>query len=355
MDGRSRFVAACRGEPVDATPVWFMRQAGGLLPGYLERRRTQSVLEISRSATMAAEVSVEAATTLGTDAAVLFADVMLPMEALGLALELTPRGPILERPVRSASDLARLRTVDVEADLGFVLESVRLVRRAVGNAAAVVGVAGGPFTLAAYAIEGGPSRDKLAARALMHAEPALWAALLDAITDVSVRYVGAQVEAGADAVQVFDSWAGVLPPDDYDRCVAPWTGRILAAIEAHGAAAIHFVAAGAALLERVAAGASVVGVDTAQSLTDARRRLGDTPVQGNLDPARIAAGWRSTSTGIDRVLAANAGRAGHIFNTGHAVPRETAPMMLRDVVRAVHDRSAGAGRDAAAMPAGASA
>ena len=352
MDGRTRFLRACRAEPVDATPVWFMRQAGGMLPGYLERRRAHSVLEIARSATLAAEVSIEAATTLGTDAAVLFADVMLPVEALGLALELTPDGPVLDQPVRTAADVARLRPVDVEADLGFVLESIGLVRAALGQRAAVIGVAGGPFTLAAYAIEGGPSRDRLAARTLMHAEPRLWAALLDALTDVSVAYVRAQVSAGADAVQVFDSWAGTLGPEDFDRHVAPWSARILRAIRDAGGIAIHFAAAGSALLEQLGAGASMVGVDAGQSLADARRRLGALPVQGNLDPARIAAGWGATSSGIDAVLAANDGRPGHVFNTGHAVPRETPPALLRDVVEAVHDRTAAGARPLAAASSG---
>ena len=343
MTGRDRFLAACRGAPVDATPVWFMRQAGGRLPRYLELRGEHSVMDIARTPELCAEVSAGAATALGTDAAVMFADVMLPVVAMGVELELTADGPVVLSPVRDRADVERLRPVDPETDLGFVLEAIALVRRELGDSAAVIGVAGGPFTLAAYLVEGGPSRDKLAARAWMHHDPKRWAALLDALIETTIDYVVAQVGAGADAIQVFDSWAGVLGPDDYDRFVAPWSRRILAAIERSGAVSIHFAAAGAALVDQLAAGATVLGVDSGQSLAGVRGRLGAQPVQGNLDPGRVAAGWPSTSEGIDAVLAANAGRPGHILNTGHAVPRETDPGRLRDIVRAVHDRTADQG------------
>ncbi len=344
MDGRERFLAACRGEPVDTTPVWFMRQAGGSLPRYLALRERHSVLEIARSPELCAEVSAGAAIALGTDAAVMFADVMLPVEAMGVELELNAEGPVVARPIRSLDDLARLRPVDAATDLGFVLDAIGRVRGELGERAAVVGVAGGPFTLAAYLIEGGPSRDRVLARSVMHADAGLWPALLDELTETSMDYERAQVAAGADAIQLFDSWAGVLAPEDYDRHVAPWTRRILRSIAAAGAVPIHFVAAGATLLERLGVDAGVVGIDAAQPLDAARSRLGSQPVQGNLDPARLLAGWPSTSDGIDRVLAANAGRPGHVFNTGHAIPRETPPALLCDVVQAVHDRSAAAKR-----------
>jgi uroporphyrinogen decarboxylase len=317
-----------------------MRQAGGSLPGYLALRGRHSVIEIARSPVLNAEVSAAAATTLGTDAAVMFGDVMLPVEAMGVALELRADGPAIERPIRSAGDLARLRGVDVAADLGFVLDAIGRVRSILGERVAVIGVAGGPFTLAAYLIEGGPSRDRLVARALMFSEPGLWSGLLDALTEVSVAYVTAQAEAGADAIQLFDSWAGVLAPADYERYVAPWSRRILAAIARAGVPSIHFAASGSALIEKVAIGAAVVGVDAAQPLGSARDRLGTRPVQGNLDPARLAAGWAATSEGITRVLAENDGRPGHVFNTGHAIPRETPPALLRDIVDAVHERTA---------------
>jgi uroporphyrinogen decarboxylase len=344
VTGAERLIAACRGEPVDTTPVWFMRQAGGSLPGYLALRERYSVLEIAKSPELCAEVTVLAADTLGTDGAVMFADVMLPVEAMGVALSLAPTGPVIEHPIRTEDDVAGLRQIDPATDLGFLLEAIGRVRRAVGERAAVIGLAGGPFTIAAYLIEGGPSRDQLAAKRLMFGAPALWAALLDRITDATVAYVEAQVRAGAQVIQLFDSWAGSLGPDDYDRSVAPWTARILTAVRAAGVPVIHFAASGSALLERLAAGADVVGVDSGQSLATARERLPGTAVQGNLDPARLAAGWDAVTQGADAVLAANAGRPGHIFNTGHAVPRDTSPELLRDLVAFVHDRGAATAR-----------
>ena len=341
MTGAERLLAACRREPVDATPVWFMRQSGGSLPAYLALRERHSVIEIARTPVLCAEVTAGAADVLGTDGAVMFADILLPVEAMGVGLELTAAGPVIDRPIRTADDLARLRAVDVEADLGFVLEAIRLVRAALGDRAAVVGICGGPFTLAAYLIEGGPSRDQLAAKRVAFGSPEVWAALLDRLTDVSVDYVRAQAAAGAQIIQVFDSWAGALGPADYDRLVAPWTTRILDAVRSAGVPAIHFAAAGAALLERLAVGADVVSVDHGQSLAEARRRLGPpVAVQGNLDPARLAAGRSALVSGVEEVLTAAGSAPGHIFNAGHAVPRETDPTVLRDVVSRVHDRTA---------------
>ena len=351
MTGAERLLAACRVRPVDATPAWFMRQSGGSLPAYLALRERHSVLDIARSPELCAEVTAGAADALGTDGAVLFADVTLPVEAMGVALELTASGPVVERPIRSHDDLARLRRVDVEADLGFVLEAIRRVRSAIGVRAAVIGIAGGPFTLAAYLIEGGPSRDHLAAKRVAFGAPELWAGLLDRLTEVSVNYVRAQVAAGAQVIQLFDSWAGALGPTDYDRLVAPWTARILAAIRDAGVPAIHFAAAGSALLERLAAGADVVSVDSGQSLAVARGRLGPSvAVQGNLDPARLVAGWPAVAAGVDEVLAGAGPRPGHIFNAGHAAPRETDPAILRDTVGLVHQRTARTLEPAEARP-----
>jgi len=341
VTGAERLLAACRREPVDATPVWFMRQSGGSLPSYLALRERHSVIEIARTPALCAEVTAGAADALGTDGAVMFADILLPVEAMGVGLELTAAGPVIDRPIRTADDVARLRAVDVVVDLGFVLEAIRLVRSSLGDRAAVIGISGGPFTLAAYLIEGGPSRDQLATKRIAFGAPDLWAGLLDRLTDVSVDYVRAQAAAGAQAIQVFDSWAGSLGPTDYDRLVAPWAARILDAIRSSGVPAIHFAASGAALLERLAAGADVVSVDHGQSLADARRRLGPSvAVQGNLDPARLVAGRSALVAGVEAVLADAGGGLGHVFNAGHAIPRETDPAMLRDVVALVHERSA---------------
>lgn len=339
MTGAERLLAACRGEPVDATPVWFMRQAGGSLPRYLALRKRYDVVEIARTPELCAEISAGAADVLGTDGAVMFADIMLPVMAMGVQVALTPEGPVIERPLRSPGDLADLRWVEPREDLGFVLEAIRLTRAALGERAAVIGIAGGPFTLAAYLIEGRPSRDQLTARRLAFTAPSLWAALLDRLTDVTIAYAGAQVEAGAQLIQVFDSWAGSLTAPDYDTLVAPWAGRIMRAIRASGAPAVHFVASGAHLVERLAAEADVVAVGHTQSIADARLRAPGRAIQGNLDPARLGAPMDVLVDGVRDVLADAGGLAGHVFNTGHAVPRDTDPARLRDVVDLVHDLS----------------
>ncbi len=341
MTGAERLLAACRGKPVDATPVWFMRQAGGSLPAYLALRERHSVIEIARDPGHASEVSAAAASALGTDGAIIFADIMLLAEALGVSLELTANGPIVERPIRTLADVERLRPVDPVADLGFVLDAIRLTRVAVGTSAAVIGLAGGPFTMAAYLVEGGPSRDQRVAKAMAFGAPETWAALLDRITAATIGYVTAQVHAGAQVIQLFDSWAGSLGPLDYDRSVRPWTARILRAIGDAAVPSIHFAAAGSALLERLADGADVVSVDSGGGLATARARLGAaTVLQGNLDPARLLSGWSAARSGVDEVLGAAGGAPGHIFNTGHAVARETDPGILRSVVELVHDRTA---------------
>jgi uroporphyrinogen decarboxylase len=340
MTGAERFLAACRGAAVDATPVWFMRQAGGSLPAYLELRKRHSVIDIARDPRLCSEVSAGAALALQTDGAIMFADIMLLAEAMGVALELRSDGPHLEQPIRSLADIERLRVVDPAADLGFILEAIRSTRSAVGSNAAVIGLAGGPFTMAAYLIEGGPSRDHAVAKTMLFGAPELWRSLLGRITDATIAYVRAQVAAGAQAIQVFDSWAGALGPADYDGAVRPWTARILDAIREAGAPSIHYAAAGAALLERLADRADVVGVDAGQSLTVARAVLGPgQAVQGNLDPVRLLAGQAAIASGVSEVLAAAAGRPGHIFNTGGPIARETSPDALRSAVRMVHDES----------------
>ena len=346
MIGAERLLAACRREPVDATPVWYMRQAGGSLPRYQQLRERHSVMEIARTPELCAEVTSVAAETLGVDGAVLFADVMLPVEAMGVELELTAAGPVIASPVRSAADVERLRTVDVASDLGFVLEAIRLVRARLAGRAAVIGICGAPFTLAAYLIEGGPSRDQAVARAFMRREPAAWHALMEKLTIVAVAYVAAQVAAGAEVIQVFDSWAGSLSAADYTTFVAPYSHRVLAAAPAAaGTPMVHFATGSGHLLrELAAAGGTVVGVDWRIPLGDAwatiRDAVGPRPIQGNLDPSVLLAGWHATENAARAVLDQAAGRPGHIFNLGHAAPRETDPQILRDLAAFVHESTA---------------
>jgi len=338
MTGAERLLAACRGEPVDATPVWFMRQAGGRLPGYLALRERHSVMEIAKTPELCAEVTVAAVDALDVDGAVLFADIMLLVEAIGVEVELTSGGPVIPRQVRSAAEVAALRPVDPETDLGFVLEAIRHVRAELAGRAAVIGIVGGPFTLAAYLIEGAPSRDQLHARALMHGQPAEWHALLERLTDATVAYARAQERAGADLIQCFDTWAASLTAAEYARFVAPYARRIL---EAVAVPTVHHVARSAPLLEAVGrAGGTVVGIDSRQDLAAARRALGpDRPVQGNLDAALVLAGSTLARRGAAGVLAA-AGPRGHLFNLGEAAPRDADPSVLRDLVGFVHEESA---------------
>lgn len=346
MTGAERFLAACRGEPIDATPVWFMRQAGGQLPGYLALRERYSVLDIATTPELCAEVSAGAATTLGTDGAVMYADIMLLVQAMGVPLELASTGPVLGRTIRTDADVAGLRTPDPATDLGHVLAAIGIVRRELAGRAAVIGIAGGPFTLGAYLVEGGPSRDQLLARALILGAPHTWHTLMERLTAATVDYAVAQVGAGADAIALFDTWAASLTETEYRAAVLPYSQRIIAAVRGAGGHVIHSMARSAPLLDAIAdLGAGVIAIDSRQPIALARRRLGaGQPVQGNLDPARLLAGWASIETGARDVLDAVGGAPGHLFNTGEAIPRETDPALLRDLVSLVHDITAGARR-----------
>ncbi|MEO7118670.1 MAG: uroporphyrinogen decarboxylase family protein, partial [Candidatus Limnocylindrales bacterium] len=261
MNGEGRLLAAAALRPVDATPVWFMRQAGGSLPRYVALRERWSVEEIARTPELCAEVSLMPVDAYEVDGAVLFADILLPIAAMGVDLALTSAGPVIASPIRSVEDVATLRTIDPQADLAFVMEAIAMVRAGLSGRAAVIGVCGGPFTLAAYLIEGGPSRDQGMTRAFMYREPAAWDALMSHLTDALCAYVSAQVEAGAQVIQVFDSWVGSLGPGEYVRHAGPYSARVLAA--AGDVPTVHFGVRTAGILESMAAaGGSVIGVDS---------------------------------------------------------------------------------------------
>ena len=340
MNGEERFLRACRREPVDATPVWFMRQAGGSIPRYLELRERHSIADIARTPELCAEVSLLPVDAYDVDAAVMFADILLPVAAMGVEVRLDPEvGPIIDEPIRTAGDVERLRPIRPERDLAFVLEAIRQVRSALAGRAAVVGIAGAPFTLACYLIEGRPSRDFARARAFMYAEPAAWGRLLGRLAEAIADFAAAQVEAGAQAIQVFDSWAGVLGPADYAERAAPFSGRVLGAVT--GAPTIHFGTGTGSLLEEMArAGGDVIGLDHRVSLSAAWERLGPgVGVQGNLDPARLLAGPEVVEEGVRDVLEAAAGRPGHIFNLGHAALPGTPPEAMARLAALVHESS----------------
>jgi uroporphyrinogen decarboxylase len=335
-----RFLRACRLEPVDATPIWFMRQAGRSFEAYRKLRERHGILELAKTPNLCAEVTLMPVRKLGVDAAVMFADIMLPLEPMGVGLRIEPEvGPIIDNPIRSAADVAALRAFD-PSDVSFSLDAIRLVRQELDGRAGVIGFSGAPFTLACYLIEGRPSRDFATAKAFMYRAPTAWHDLMERLSDMIVAYLRAQVEAGADVVQLFDSWVGGLGPTDYSEFVQPHVRRIFSALP--DVPTIHFGTGTAALLDLMAdAGGDVIGLDHRISLGAAWQRLGyDRGVQGNLDSARLLAGWEVTRAGAKAVLEEAAGRPGHVFNLGHGVLPNTDTDLLRRLVDLVHEQTA---------------
>ena len=335
--GTSTFLDACRGLPVTQTPVWFMRQAGRSLPEYRAVRRDLSMFEVIRRPEVAAAVTLQPVRRYGVDAAVLFSDITTPLEAAGVAVELREGvGPVFADPVRSAADVDGIRVPTLD-DLTHVTDTVRILLSELQ--VPLVGFAGGPFTLASYLIEGGPSKQHAKTKALMLSEPATWFRLVDRLADIAIAFIDVQVSAGAAAIQLFDSWAGALSPDAYERYVQASSTRILDAIRRLGVPSIHFGVGTGELLELFgSAGADVVGVDWRVPLADARRRLPGVAVQGNLDPAACLAPWPVVAAEASAVLDANNDAPGYIFNLGHGVLPETDPAILAALVDHVHDR-----------------
>jgi len=344
MTGAERLLAACRQQPADATPVWFMRQAGRSLAEYRKLRETYPILTMAKTPELCTQITLMPVNELGVDGAVLFADIMLPLEPMGVSLEIQPDlGPVIHAPIRDMAAVERLRPLEPEAGVPFVLETIRALRAELADGrAAVIGFCGAPYTLACYLIEGRPSRDYAQAKSLMLRQPAVWAALMDRLTDGMIAYLQAQVTAGADVIQVFDSWVGALAPADYERSVLPWMRRIFDALRPMGAPTIYFGTSNAALLEAMAsAGSDLLSVDWRVRLDDAWRRIGfDRGIQGNLDPVRALAGWQVAHDGMREVLASAGGRPGHVFNLGHGVLPETDPDVLKRLVDAVHAETA---------------
>ncbi len=334
------FLRACRREPTERTPVWFMRQAGRSQREYRELRERHGILDICRTPELAARVTKLPVEQLGVDAAILFSDIMVPVAGMGASLAIEEgRGPLIDRPVRSAGDIARLHALDPEEDVPFVLEAVREIAKDID--CPLIGFAGAPFTLASYLVEGGPSRDYARTKALMWSEPELWDRLMSLLSDSMLAYLGAQVEAGASAVQLFDSWAGALSPQDYRDRVLPFSRRILEGLAGAGVPRIHFGVGASHLVELLRdAEADVVGLDWRIPLDEGWARLGDgVAVQGNLDPAAVLAPWDALQRKAHDVLERAAGRPGHVFNLGHGVLPASDPDTLRRLVDLVHDRT----------------
>jgi uroporphyrinogen decarboxylase len=332
-------VRAARREPVERTPVWFMRQAGRSLPEYRRIRERYGLFEVCRQPELCAEVTLQPVRRHGVDAAVMFADIMLPVLGMGVDVDLVENvGPVVAEPVRTRADVERLRVPDPAESVPFVLEAVRIVRGELEPEQAVVGFCGGPFTVAGYLVEGKPSRDFTRVKTLMYREPDVWHALAQILADTFARYVAAQVEAGADVIQVFDSWAGALSPADYEEFVAPYSARILAAVDAP---TIHFGTGTATLLGAMAeAGGDVIGLDWRIPLDRGWDEVGEERgVQGNLDPAVLLGPWERAETAALDVLARADGRPGHVFNLGHGVLPDTDPDALGHLTQLVQERT----------------
>ncbi|MGH9803773.1 MAG: uroporphyrinogen decarboxylase [Candidatus Acidiferrales bacterium] len=337
-----RFLRACRKQAVDATPVWFMRQAGRYMPEYRALRARHGILEICKQPDLAAEVTVTAAEQLGVDAAIIFSDLLLPVEPMGMKLRFASgEGPLLENPLRDPAAVARLRT-DGAGELTFVAEAIRSVNRHFSGRLPVIGFAGAPFTLASYMIEGGGSRHYLHTKALLYGEPDHWAALMEKLCAVLEPYLLSQVDAGAHAIMLFDSWVGCLPLEDYRRSVLPYSRQLVQAVQSRGLPVIHFGTGTAHLLAAMDdAGAEVLGVDWRLPLGHAWGLINYRPaIQGNLDPVALFAPLPELRRRVEEVLAEAAGRPGHIFNLGHGILPDTRVENVRAVVEIVHAYSA---------------
>ncbi len=316
-----------------------MRQAGRYLPEYRRIREKNTLLEMCERPELAAEVTLQPLRRFDLDAAILFADILLPARAMGVKLEFKKgEGPVLTPPVRGAAAIGRLREFEPREELSFVLEALRLIRRELDKpgAPALIGFAGAPFTVASYLVEGGPSDHYLRTKGLMHGEPRLWGKLMGKLSRVTIAYLSAQVEAGAQAVQLFDSWAGALSPEDYRRFVLPHSRAVISALKRKGIPVIHFGTGNSGFIEDFSAGADVVGIDWRLPLDAAWRRLGPVAVQGNLDPALLFAPKDELKAAVRGVLRRARGRRGHIFNLGHGILPGTPPESVRAVADWVH-------------------
>jgi uroporphyrinogen decarboxylase len=335
-----RFLRACRREPVDVTPVWFMRQAGRYMAEYRALRQKHTLLEICKTPELALEVTLQPL-RLGMDAAILFADILLPLEPMGASFEFAKgEGPVIHQPVRSQADIDRLRVIDPEESLSYVLDSLRLIRGELDGKTPLIGFAGAPFTIASYLVEGGKSSDYRRTKQMMWGEPVAWNELMTKISEVVRRFLRAQVRAGAQAVQLFDSWVGSLSPDDYRSHVQPHVRGILQDLETTGVPVIHFGTNTTSLLElQRDAGGTVLGCDWRVPLGEAWKRIGhDRAIQGNLDPLLLCAPAAVATERAGAVLAQAAGRPGHIFNLGHGIIPETPVDTVKAVIDYVHSR-----------------
>jgi uroporphyrinogen decarboxylase len=335
----SPFLKAARGEPVPWTPVWFMRQAGRSLPEYRAIREGVGMLESCMRADLITEITLQPVRRYGVDAAIFFSDIVLPLKAVGVDLDIKPGvGPVVAQPVRTLADVEAIPDLE-PGHVPYITEAVKTLVSELGGTP-LIGFAGAPFTVASYLVEGGPSKEHARTKAMMYGEPELWSALMRKIAGISAAYLRVQAEAGASAVQLFDSWAGAMAPQDYRTYVMPWSSQVLAAAGELGVPRIHFGVGTGELLDLMGeAGADVVGVDWRVPLADGVRRVGGRPVQGNLDPSLVFAPTEVMLARADEVLEAGRQAPGHIFNLGHGVMPSTDPDQLARLTEHVHERS----------------
>lgn len=338
-----RFLKACRREPVDCTPVWLMRQAGRYMAEYRAIREKTPFLEMCKTPELAAEVTLQPVTKIGVDAAIIFADILLPLEGMGIGFEFAANeGPVIHHPVRDRAAVEKVRVIEPEADVPYVMEAIRLVRKELDGKTPVIGFSGAPFTLASYIVEGGGSRNYQHIKSLAYNDPDAYHLLMDKIAQVVSRYLNAQIEAGAQAVQLFDSWIGCLGPDDYERLVLPYSRMAIEGIKSDGVPVIHFANGGSVFLDLVRqAGGDVISVDWRVNLDDAWKRVGyEFAIQGNLDPVTLFGPVDEIRRRAGRILERAGGRPGHIFNLGHGILPQTPVDHVKALVEAVHELSA---------------
>jgi uroporphyrinogen decarboxylase len=333
-----RFLRACRREPVDATPVWFMRQAGRYMADYRALRKRYTLLEICREPELAVAVTLQPVDVIDVDAAILFSDLLIPFTPLGLEFDFVKgEGPSIHYPIRRAADVDRLRRFEPREDLSQVLETIRILRRELRDRVPLIGFGGAPFTLAAYAIEGGPSTSYMQTKTFMYSQPEAWHRLCGRFAEVIAEYMVAQVEAGAQAIQIFDSWAGALGRNDYREFALPHTRRIFDRLRLTGVPTVHFGVGTAAILEDLAeAGGDVIGIDWRQPIDEAWARLPERGVQGNLDPMLLLGPRERMLAATDDVLRRVDRRVGHIFNLGHGVLPPTPLEHVQELAQYVH-------------------
>ena len=342
MAFNDRFLKACRREPVDATPVWLMRQAGRYMKEYRDIRAKYDFLTMCKKPEVAAEITLQPIDALNVDAAILFADILLPFEGMGIDLEFAKgEGPVIHNPVRSMADVANVRVIEAEEATPYVAEAIKILRRELENRVPLIGFSGAPFTLASYVIEGSGSRDYRHAKAMMYEAPQAWHALMEKLAEIVTRYLKMQIAAGAQAVQMFDSWVGALNPNDYREFVMPYSKLVMDNLADAGVPRIHFANNASTLLELVSeAGGDVVGIDWRINLDEAWRRIGyDKAIQGNFDPIALFGPVESIEARVKDILDRTDGRPGHIFNLGHGIHKETPVEHAKALVDAVHKLS----------------